>query len=109
MPFKFGPAIIEKEVKFLFNLSALETATNEILECDIWQVSEIEPARLNVAILYAGYLTACRKDYRKPKYKEVHAAYWISHMSQESTTEFVRSINELMGKMKSKGGEEKKK
>lgn len=108
VPFKIGVIHIERDVNFIFGLDSLEIATNEILKCELGDVSKQEPYRLNVAILYAAYLSACRKAYKKPKYNEAHAAFWIQYMSEDSKKEFGRQLTELFGKAKGSGGEKKK-
>lgn len=111
VPFKIGIVHIEKDIDFIFGFDALEIATDEILKCELSEVAKQDTYKLNVAILYAAYLSACRKNYKKPKYKEVHAAFWMQYMSEETRKEFNRLLQELFGKMKKsdKDPDEKKK
>lgn len=109
VPFKIGIVHIERDIDFIFGFDALEIATDEILKCELSEVAKQDTYKLNVAILYASYLSACRKNYKKPKYNEAHAAFWMQFMSEETRKEFNRLLQELFGKMKGSSGEEKKK
>ena len=107
VPFKIGSVHIERDIKFIFGLDALEIATNEILKCELSEVAKQDTYKVNVAILFAAYLSACRKNYKKPKYNEGHAAFWMQYMCEDTKKEFNRQLLELFGKLK--GEEEKKK
>lgn len=107
VPFKRGAFYREKEVEFLFNIGSLECASEEILKCDLWEIEKKEPIDVNIAILYGAYLTACRKNHVREKFNIHHAAFWVEHMSSESQKEFLKAVQDVMGKMKGNG--EKKK
>jgi hypothetical protein len=117
VPFPIAKAfIVEKWVDFTFKIATLEIATKEILNCDLWNVSEKSPAEVNVAILYAGYITARKDLYDKPfklirskKYTEADAAFWLEHMSEKTKIEFLKAVDELLGEMKGGSGKQKKK
>jgi len=107
LPFNFAKRfIIEKEVEVTFKFATLEVATLDVLGCDLWGVTDYPAERVNVAILYAAYITACKDKYKKPKYNEVDAAFWVQHMSKESELAFYKSITELLGKYKKQEGKE---
>jgi hypothetical protein len=110
VPFKRGFIFREKDLRFSFNIAALEYATEEVLKCDLWEIKDKSPYDINVAILYGAYIQACREQYRKPKYKLSDAMFWMEHMSKTSRDEFMRSCQKLLGKLRgNKGDEEKKK
>lgn len=108
VPFKSWRLITEKEIDFVFNIGTLECATEEILKCDLFDVSEQNPYDVNVAILYAGYLIACEKLRKRKRYDLSHATFWMEHMSKTSQEEFLKAVKSILGKM-AKGSEEKKK
>jgi hypothetical protein len=109
VPFKYGKLIIERDVDFVFKITTLEIATLEILGIDLNQISTKSADEVNVAILYAGYITSCKDRYKKPKYKEIDAAFWSSHMNKESIELFHKYLTELMGSLKSISTSEDKK
>lgn len=103
LPFKYANKfILEKPVELTFKIATLEVASLEILKCDLWGVGEKSIEEVNVAILYAAYIQARKDKYKKPKYTEVDAAFWISNMSKKSNELFYQAISELMGTMKNK-------
>jgi hypothetical protein len=107
VPFKHWKLLVEKEIEFVFSIATLEEATEGVLKCDLWEVDTQNPYDVNVAILFAGYLVACQKAYKKPKYKLEHAIFWTEHMSKSSQEMFLKAVKDLLGKL-SKGGEKKK-
>jgi hypothetical protein len=109
VPFKIGIVHIERNIDFVFGFDALEIATEEVLNCELKDVAKQDTSKLNVAILYAAYLSACRKNYKKPKFNESHAAFWMQYMGEDARKELNRQLNELFGKMKGEGSDEKKK
>jgi len=110
LPFIYAKKfIIEKEVDVTFKFATLEIATLEILGCDLYDVTDYPAERVNVALLYAAYITACKDKYKKPKYNESDAAFWIQHMSKESELLFYKSITGLLGKYKKPDKEEEEK
>jgi len=108
VPFKKAWFFIEKDVDFLFNIGALEYASEEVLKCDLFEIGNQKPYEINIAILYAAYLIACERKGKNKKYTFNHAVYWVEHMSRESQEVFIKAVQDLLGKM-SKGTEEKKK
>ena len=118
VPFRKGPFFIEKNVDFIFKIATLEMATEEILKCDFWEVDKQNHFDVNVAILYAAYLVAREKKIAKmnklsrflvrKKYELSHAKFWIEHMSKDTQTEFLKAVQDMLGKM-TKTKEEKKK
>lgn len=117
VPFKTWRILTERELDFIFTIGTLETATEEILKCDLWEVGDQNPYDVNVAILLAGYQIGCEKKRKSnifgrvyipaPKYNLHHAVFWIEHMSKDSQAAFLKAVQDLLGKM-SKGKEKKK-
>ncbi len=108
VPFKFGKIIFEKDIDFVFRIATLEYATNDILKCELWEVGDKDPTEVNIAIIYAAYVVSCWLKKKRVIYTIDHAKFWMSHLSEESKTQFIKSCIELTGKM-GKGKEEKKK
>ena len=108
VPFKRGPFQIEKELDFLFKIGTIEAAC-ERLGVEFWQMSEADSYDFTLAILFEGYLTACQRQYKKPKYNFSHAVYWMEYMSRPESVKFADFMKELMGRLRESTGTEKKK
>ena len=109
VPFKRGAFYREKEVEFLFNIGSLECASEEILKCELHELKDQDPFSVSVAVIYGAYLTACRKNYKRPRYSMYNATVWIENMSRESNVTFQKGMSELFSKNNEKDGKEKKK
>jgi hypothetical protein len=84
-----------KEVEIVINLASVELACEE-LKIDLFQMADY--AKKNAfdymtELLYAGYVIACQKRYKKPKYGKEKAIIWNENMSVEARTEFGNKIN----------------
>ena len=108
VPFKFGRFQFEKDVDFLFRIATLESACLDILKCELHELDEQKTGEVNIAILYAAYCIACEKKKKYKFYDIAQAAYWVEHMSKSSNDQFLKAIQELIGKM-GKVSEKKKK
>jgi hypothetical protein len=108
VPFRLGRFIIEKEVDFIFKIATLEIATLEILKIDLNQITTKSADEVNIAVLYAGYITACKDSYKKPKYKESHAAFWAEQWSKKTENDFRRALSEMIGSWQTIGEDKKK-
>jgi len=109
VPFRIGPLFREKDIDFIFNIGALEYATEVILGCDLWEAEKQDQYDVSIAVLYAAYITACKSRYKKPKYGLGHAAVWVDNMSKVSQETYIKAMKELTGKMTGKKETEKKK
>jgi hypothetical protein len=106
---RFGAGYFEREVPVMLNIGTLE-AVCDMLKIEFHQIGESLKERdydFIVALLYQGYITACKDRYEKPEYSLLHAAVWHEYMSQKSQQEFVKMMQGLLGKMQP--GEDKKK
>jgi hypothetical protein len=65
VPFKRGPFSFEKKVEFLFNIGTIEAACDR-LGIDFWQIAEHDSYDFTLAILYEGYVSACKSKFKKP-------------------------------------------
>jgi hypothetical protein len=109
VPFKRGIFSTEKELDFLFNIGTLEAACKR-LGIEFWQMGEHDSFEFTLAILFEGYLQACRYEYKKPKYNFAHATYWMEHMSRKDSLAFTGYMSDLMGRLqKSVSGKAEKK
>jgi hypothetical protein len=108
VPFKFGRFLFEKDVDFLFRIATLESASLDILKCELWEIESQNSESIHVAILYSAYCLACEKKRRRKYFQIDHAKYWVEHMSKSSREVFIKSVQELIGKM-NKVSEKKKK
>jgi len=90
----------EKPIEVTFKIATLEIATKEILKCDLDEVSKFPPEQVDVAVLYAAYITACKDKYCRPIYNEIDAAFWNQKMSKESGKLFHEGVQELIGSLR---------
>ena len=111
--FKKGILFRHKELFFDFKIGALEYATKELLKIEFWEITEYKgPEDLNVVLLYAAYYYACMSNFKKPKYKYLHAFTWYEHLSKTDRDKMALALIELfgdMGKTEKPGKSEKKK
>lgn len=110
VPFKKFGIQTEKELEFLFNIGTIEAACDR-LGIDFWQIAEHDSYEFTLAILFEGYVSACKSKYSKPKYTFAHAVYWIEHMGRADSLLFAEAMKKLMGKLQkgAEGKAEKKK
>ena len=94
LPFKSGLSFIrEKPVEIILNIGTLEDL------CDSRGIKFYElPENITTDLLYFGYLTACQKAYRKPKYSKEDAEFWSEHMSANALRDYTKLLTELFGK-----------
>jgi len=106
----FGvPIIKEKPLWFDFNLAALEYATEDVMEVELYDMNSQEAKYdLNIAMLYSGYYIASIKGKQKLKYKVLDAAYWLEHLNKTEVQKFGKALDDLIGKAQ-KAGKQKKK
>ena len=102
VPFRIGPLYREKDIEFIFNIGALEYATETILGCDLWEAETQNQYDVSIAVLYGAYITACKHHYKKPRYGLGHAAVWVDNMSKLSQEIYIKAMKELTGKMAGK-------
>ena len=112
LPFKrrFGLGYKEKEIPILFNIGTLEAAC-KMLGIELYQIKDQAKEKeydFILALLYQGYITACKEQYRKPKYKFHHAVVWKEYISATSQEELKGMITELFGYMNSTITDKKK-
>jgi len=112
LPFKNFGFYREKPVEILLNIGTLEDMCESLgigfqeLEGYINKSNE----DFTFHLLYYGYLTACQKNYKKPKYTKLEAQYWVSHLSITSRKSLTELLVQLFGKLqKLAKGEVKKK
>jgi len=108
VPFKFWGVIFEKEVDFLFRIATLESASLDILKCELDELQEQETSKMDIAVLYSAYVLACEKNRKRILYSYDDAKYWAEHMSKTSHDKLIKAMQDLIGKM-AKMNEEKKK
>lgn len=101
LPFRKMGLTVERDVDFLFNIASLESAC-ERLGIEFYQMSEVPQQDFILAVLFEGYLTACRYKYKKPKYNFAHAVYWMEYMNRTEMAAFTKYMQDLMGKISEK-------
>lgn len=92
-----------------FKIGTLEDIhTSEGLEFQqIIDMIKKDTTRFMVLMLYHGYITACKESYKKPRYSEVHAAYWYENLSQKARKEFGEKMVILTGEVSQMTGKKK--
>jgi len=105
MPFRFGGRFFkEKDVDFIFRIGTMEDACDYYLKCRFEEIKDRDPGDVHMALLFAGYIFACQRQYRKPKYNFNHAVFWVTNMNTDSKAKFVKAMEELTGRAKEKFG-----
>lgn len=102
LPFKKSFGYTEKEVPILINMGTLENVC-VMLEVEFGDLSDSLKEKgtdFFVAIMYQGYLSACKEVYQKPKYTFHHAVIWQEHISQGSMKKLLRMVETFIGKYK---------
>lgn len=101
LPFKHLFFYKEKPVEITFRIGTLEDLCDE-LGIEFWQITDYLKENefdFSYLLLFHGYLTACHRSYRKPKYTKVHAAVWYNYMSVDEKKKFLQMLTELFGKV----------
>jgi hypothetical protein len=98
VPFKRGIIFREKNVPFLFKIMTLEMISDSLGQ-EFGEIFSKKNADTDVyeAIIWNGYLAACKETYKKPKYNEIQAHYWANYMSAETRQILVEEVKKLMG------------
>lgn len=96
--------IRRKDIEFIISLATLEMVCEE-LKIEFWQIKSFIKQEGNnydftVLLLYCGYIRACEKRYRKPRYDESHARIWFEMMGTVEMKKFTQSVTELFGKFR---------
>ena len=99
VPFKFGRFQFEKDIEFMFRIATLESASLDVLLCELWELEEQKPNEVEIAVLYSAYILACEKNKKMQLYDIKQAAYWMEHMSKSSKEIYLKGVQELLGKM----------
>ena len=111
LPFKHLFFYKEKPIEIVLNIGTLEAICDD-LKIDFWQIGEkVKENEFDFSslLLYYGYITACQKKYKKPKYNKTHASIWYNYMSIPEKKKFIQMMTELFGKMSSAYKGDKKK
>jgi hypothetical protein len=101
LPFKHLFFYKEKPVEIIFRIGTLEDLCEE-LKIEFWQITDYlknSEFDFSYMLLYYGYLTACQRSHRKPKYSRDHAVIWYNYMSMEEKKKFLQMLTELFGKV----------
>lgn len=116
MPVRTGRWVIERDVPFLFKIMTLELIAEDLklpLE-DIFKENVIKSEDMTLAIVWCGYLAACKELYKKPKYKRSNAERWNEFMPKSTRDKMMVDVGILLasltkdGKGKEPLGEKKK-
>jgi hypothetical protein len=113
LPFKEWFFYHEKPVEIVLRIGTLEDLCEE-LKIEFWQISDYlkkDDLGFSSLLLYHGYLTACEKKFKKPKYNRTHAIIWYNYISAEEKKKFIDLMTALFGKISAayKGDTDKKK
>ena len=104
MPFRKGIFFREKEVPFLFKIMTLEIACDDLGKDFGELFSEgTTDVQLYAALVWAGYIAACREAYRKPRHTRKQADFWAEFMSASSRALFMEEVKAMMGRLKESG------
>ena len=98
---RLGFGFTEKDVDVLLNIGTLE-AVCKSLDIEFWQIAdEVKKNNFDftVELLYQGYITACKDQYKKPKYDKTKAILWNDNMSKSAQKEFMEKMTDLFGEI----------
>lgn len=102
----------EQDVTFLFRFVTLGIIAEE-MDIEIYELFDrttLSDKEVSSVLIWAGYLSACQKNYTKPVYTKKDAEFWNEYMSTTSRQEITKQFTELLGKLqKGKEGEGVKK
>ena len=104
----------EIDVPFLFKIMTLEMICEYLkipLE-DLFKEENISHPEMSFALLWCGYLAACKDNYMRPRYTEKDARIWNEYMKKSSRDELTKGMADLFGKLskaESKASESQKK
>ncbi len=90
----------EKDVPILINMGTLEAVCN-MIGVEFYSLTDSMKDKSTdffIALLYQGYITACKESYKRPKYKFLHAVVWFEYISQKSQKELVDMVQNFVGK-----------
>jgi hypothetical protein len=101
MPFKKGFIFREKEVPFLFKIMTLEMTCDD-LGVEFGGLFSRPNAEEEVyeALIWNGYLAACKEMYKKPKYSKIQSIFWADHLSVDTRKKLVEEVRKLLGTIK---------
>lgn len=100
-----------RDVEIIFNLGTLEAVCDE-LKIDFWQIPDymkINDADFSAEMLYQGYITACEKNFRKPKFSRAHAYQWVDNLGAKEKNKYIEMLTVLFGKFNKAYKQEDKK
>ena len=87
---------------FFFRIMTLEMVCDYLkisLE-DLFKEDIIKGDKMPMAMIWCGYLAACKEMYQKPKFTEKDAERWLEFMPQSAREIYLGEITKLMGDLK---------
>lgn len=98
----------EIDVPFLFKIMTLELVCEylKIPIQDLFEESTVRHENMSFALVWCGYLAACKDTYQKPKYSEKDAKVWDEYMKKSSRDLLAKSMADLFGSLTREGKEE---
>lgn len=98
---KWHSGYIEEPIDIMIRIGTLEDIcdTHNIKLKELQGYVSANNYDFNYLLLWGGYLTACQKKYKRPKYTEDHALIWHERMSLSERKRFNEELNSLYGKI----------
>jgi hypothetical protein len=72
----------------------------------IFEEDTVRSEKMNLAMVWCGYLAACKELYRKPKYKEAQAIKWNEFMPKATRDKLMVDVAIMLASL-TKNGEGK--
>jgi hypothetical protein len=91
----------EIQVPFLFKIMTLELIC-EYLKIpieDLFEESTIKHENMSFALLWCGYLAACKDNYKRPTHTEKDAKIWDEYMKKSSRDQISKGMADLFGSL----------
>ena len=101
LPFKKWFYYKEKPIDIILNIGTLESVCDD-LKIEFWQITDYikkDDLGFSSLLLYYGYITACEKRFRRPKYTKLHAIVWSNYMSADEKKKFLELMTGLFGRI----------
>lgn len=96
---KWRKGYYEKDVDIVLNFGTLEPLCCE-LGIEFNNMDEFAKSNsfdFMTALLWHGYISACKENYKKPEYTKVQSIIWYAKISKESEAELKQLLTELSG------------
>jgi hypothetical protein len=99
MPFLRWKVVHEEEVPFLFKIMTLELICEyfKIPIEELFEEKTVNHENMSLALVWCGYIAACKDLYKKPRYTVKDAKRWDEYMPKSSRDMIGLEVAKLFG------------